>query len=411
MNNFCENCGSPINLETGVCPKCTQSNKVKKRKVIVPIVAVVLAVVIAVGSIIIVPKLKKLNATSSEYTSFSYGFTDVKITDEASVIEAINSVSDVMGITDVDAELKVANKHTIGGDSYYKVQQYYEGIPVYGKTISVAADKEGNGTALTSNYVVFDKKIDIKPSAKQEDIDKSIKKYLEDSEMTVPQIDETQLVIYCDDETNKQKLAYCLFVSSNKKIGDIIVDAKTGDVLAFGSYLSYDSAPVTNKSGTITATGWRNDDGSYHLYNEKYGISVYDFGKAKNTENLYTTVQPNYKTAYKIDTVYSKSNVFSDDAITVFMKMIDVCDYYDSLSFIGFDRISVGYGEKNAIRNNAVGGSEIIDNERNGFLVFGEDRDINAYDLYGHEFSHAVTNQIVNWAGNMGETGAINEGY
>ena len=84
---------------------------------------------------------------------FEEGFTDVKVTDEKSALEAVASVAEIIGIKDVEKDLKVVSTNTIDGDSFYRMQQQYNGIPVYGKEIILSVNDKGLAVGLNSNNV------------------------------------------------------------------------------------------------------------------------------------------------------------------------------------------------------------------------------------------------------------------
>ena len=79
-------------------------------------------------------------------------------------IEAVSLVGDLLGVVDAENELKASDVHTVGQDNYYRLQQLYSGIPVYGKTIVVSTDDVGYATALTSNFKIITDNLDLEPT-------------------------------------------------------------------------------------------------------------------------------------------------------------------------------------------------------------------------------------------------------
>lgn len=354
--------------------------------------------------------------TYSEYNSFMEGFTDVRITDEETAIEAVASVADVLGIDDAKNELKISNINAIGGDNYYCLQQYYNDIPVYGRTISVAADKDGTASALTSNFNRIEEKIELEPAVSKEDIEKSVKEYLGIDNVEIQQFSSENLVIYNLDNTNAT-LAYNLSVGGTDSV---IVDAKTAEILLYKRSMNDVSAEVQSKDGTVTSIGWRNDDGSYHLYNDEYKIEVFDVngittvlddnGDGKIDEKDQGKVHTNFK-EYGIDTMYSKSNKFEKDAVILLNETIGLSEYYKNFEFEGFERVHVAINDSYDNGKNARGGGGLWEGVKGAIMLMGDKFDFSCRGVMAHEYTHAVTGLIVGWNGKKLENSALNEAY
>lgn len=59
----------------------------------------------------------------------------------------------MLGLSDVNRELKIERVNETDGDNYDRFQQYYNDIPVYGRSIVIPAQKDGTANALTSNAI------------------------------------------------------------------------------------------------------------------------------------------------------------------------------------------------------------------------------------------------------------------
>ena len=154
----CKNCNTEITENQKFCPECGAEIKPKKTlsKKAQAFIACVccLALIISgtIGGLYFYNNANSMNSSDSNYIALESGFTDIKVTDEESALEAISTVADVIGIENVEKELKISSTNTVDSDTYYRFQQYYNDIPVYGSTIVISADKDGNATALVSNY-------------------------------------------------------------------------------------------------------------------------------------------------------------------------------------------------------------------------------------------------------------------
>lgn len=331
------------------------------------------------------------------YTCFSEGFTDVLVVDENSAIKAVGSVSNFLGIGNVNEELKVIDVQMVDGDSYYRMQQYHNSIPVYGRSVVVFGDETGRNSTLTSNYKPVSEGLSLIPTVSYDKVTQSIKKYLNLDEIQSLNISDDNLVIYNFD--NIEALAYCVYIGT----AEIIVDASSGKVLNYNQRVSNTSAEVWSDDGSVSSIGWQNDDGSYHLYNDEYKITVFN---NVNSETIYVDFKD-----YGIDTMYSADGIFNKDAIITLNDVMDISDYYENLGFDGFERVHVAINDEYDDGENARGGGGTFDDVDSAVLFFGSEFDYNCKDVMAHEYTHAVTCMVVDWTGNDIETSALKEAY
>ena len=173
----CPECGTEIKETHKFCPKCgyavtekdnenkaeniveskaktktkTKKDKKKRRtKIIACICAVSILISGTIGGLVFYFSLST-NDLDNKYICLDAGFTDVIIKSEDDAIKAAQSVADLLGITDAEKELKINNVNTIDDDTYYRMQQYYNDIPVYGRSVVIAADDMGQALTLTAN--------------------------------------------------------------------------------------------------------------------------------------------------------------------------------------------------------------------------------------------------------------------
>ena len=125
----------------------------------VTIVVVALSVVISggvAGALIhkrLAQPIQSISASDAAYVELDGKFTDRKITDSQSAIAAVGDVAGVLRISDPDMELITQSETTVGNASFYRLSQQYQGIPVFGRDIVVAASTDGDALGLTSNYL------------------------------------------------------------------------------------------------------------------------------------------------------------------------------------------------------------------------------------------------------------------
>ncbi len=365
---------------------------------------------------------KNSNTTSSEslsdlnYVSLNEGFTDVVVKDEKSALEAVASVADTLGIENVDKELKICDVNTVDGDSYYRFQQYYNDIPVYGKTVVVAADENGNATDLTSNVIAVGNDVKLKPKATQREIEYSIKKYAEknfddSSNIIVPNLNECKLfVYYLNDET--PYLVYEIYIG----LYIVLVDANSNDVLAcFQNIVENESTFCFNGDGTESFNGYYNDnENKYEAYDAERNIKINTYKKADSdvagTEYEYVTSDDKYfgNTTYEKDEKYDLSAKYMNNISKIY-------DYYlNTFSENAYGNLIACYNDGYDSGNNGLGGSK---GGTSGYISMGYNTGVESIDILAHEYTHVVTRNKVNWTNispwieTKDYPGAINEAY
>lgn len=397
---FCPNCGAEI------LPKKQNAHKSlsKKAKAVIACVCVVALLISGtVGGLYFFRNhTDNLTGPDSNYISFTEGFTDVPVTDEKSALEAIKSVADVIGIENVEKELKISRTDTIENDTYYRFQQYYNGIPVYGNSLVISVDKNGKTTALTSNYKNPLLK-DIDDSSENEKLSNAkdnIEKYLKEEVIQLSAFNEYYFI-----QGSKMILSYEVIVTTNQYIYRVLINAKNTKVLLAEKAFNNSSSEVQSKDGEVKAIGWQNDDGSYHLYNDENKISVFDFSKVKEKPTSADFSR------YGVDTIYSNNNKFDKKGVYLLNYLSAFSNYFSELGDAGFYQIHSAINVN--IDTNASGGGIFIEEDgtlhRYGILSVGRNRNIHDIDIIAHEYTHMVTISLMEWQGE--QASAINEGF
>ena len=135
--------------------------------------------------------------------------------------DALRRQSEALGFDNALEELEEKNTATIGGDTYIRLQQYYEGIPVYGKTIVYAANEQGELTSVTGNVQDIDPDIDLTSTVIPEQAQESIRAYAAEvleQENTNISYSEPNACIY-----NGNKLAYLYTVTMDGTVPDDVL--------------------------------------------------------------------------------------------------------------------------------------------------------------------------------------------
>lgn len=368
---------------------------------------------------------KDLTTASDEnYINFTDGFTESKVTDEKSALKAVEDIAPEIGITDVEKELKVASVNTVGGDKYYRMQQYYEGYPVYGRTVVLAANGDGQTSALTSNTKTI-KEIDIKTAASEESIKNSIENYYEEEIIFIDKITKDKLYIYDLEKNSVPRLVYVISVVTVTGAYNTIIDADSSKVITTHSTLFYDQKQFKYNGQEVERSFYASaEDGTNQMtYISDTGTKINVF-IPKSTEK-YTWYNDN-----AADLVTWKDGESPDkSAVDAISNMIASYKFYKDV--FGIDSFD---GEKSTINTYVhVMGYQDYEGEdhrmiNNAFHWYSPNgtvfaftkryndsgNEINEYsanlDVVAHEYTHGIESHISGMI-YRGESGAIMEAY
>ncbi len=363
-------------------------------------------------------------ATCSEenYSSFGENFTDVKIIDNESALKAVNSISSQLGLANATEELKVTYSTNVGETTYYRMQQYYQGFPVYGRTVALSANDSGNATALTSNIIGRPYNVYGEPNINEtEAYNKLIDFYQEIYDAQMYEI------VVIDINDIKPQLAYRYLVSGTyddeSVYEECFISAVDGKVL------------LTNSLVSESDYNYRTNDNSYTLYDESRNIVILNSNRNRacigkrngiticatsttHLDNSYLTspLPENVQLqVYSPLTYVTSATAEWDTEAENLMKGMEITYdfYYQILSRKGFDNnntiLPASYNDyfkykgDNAMCLKEIGSTATI-------LVFGYQKDLSCVDLIAHEYAHAVEDQISSMI-YSGESGALAEAY
>lgn len=401
----CKNCGNEIKDNQKFCPKCgakviaeikVKANRKKTQALIICVCCFALVVSSVIGGVVWYKKNNnpQINESDKNYVYFDSDFSDIKITDVDSALEAISAVKNELGISDVHKELKVQSVDTVDNNTYYRFQQYYNDIPVYGRSVIINAENT-KSKVLTSNFTNVDKDIAINKKIEEDKIKHSIVKYFNNTNVKLSPFSEDNFCIFYFDNSKRATLAYCCQVFDDENVYTCLLDSSTAEVLFMDAEMETVSAEVYSEDKKVSAIGWKNEDGSYHLYNEDYNISIFDV-EGITTADENGEVKEDFRD-YDIDTLYSKEGVFDKNAIILLDDIIKFNEYYKKLGNCTFDQIHGAINDEYENGNNARGGSTIVNGKNLAVILIGKNTGANDIDVIAHEYTHAVTDLIVNF--------------
>ncbi len=420
----CKNCGRDIGKEKfcGYCGKKNEKNHNKVVKVVVAVVCCISIITVGVLGVLRFSNKDTVYNTNSDYVFFTEGFTDVKITDEKSAIEAVASVGNILGIKDASSELKVVFTNIRGTETYYRLQQCYNNIPVFGRNITVVADENGKPLALTSNYLHIED-IETEPSLNEEKIKEKITKAYGDVDS---QINNGLIVYTLYDST--PILAYDVNVSKSNEndlfYEQCIISAENGDVIFKNNLIR------TDIEHSLDEYTYKVNDKTYLMYDESRNILVLNSNKKlldykiiEKDDAEYLAVSNDGKTNENDNPLWDKNQTlicgdikiesagktkWKDDAVDLINSIENTYDFYSTiLKWNGYDNknspMLSSYNDFFYSKgNNAY--------SQGNLLVFGYEKDLTDVGLIGHEFTHSVEGSISGML-YSGESGAIMEAY
>ncbi|MCD7760627.1 MAG: carboxypeptidase regulatory-like domain-containing protein [Clostridiales bacterium] len=405
----CEACGTPLDPKT--------KPPARKRKGWKIALIVVLCLALAVGGVVGgIFVYQSTQADSGEEASYDNllilddTFTDRTVTDEATAILAAQDAAESLGLQNAMEELEPLNTTEAYGDSYYRLQQYYQGYPVYGRAVVVLADENGEALNLVGNVADVDEGLSFTPSVTQTELEESLSAYAVEElelsgEVSLEEASDDALVIYdlYDEETH---LAYELSASLDGELYTVILDANDGEVLLAYETLSNASITGTNSSGTVAvdaAVGDENED-TYYLFDRERKIRVFDLdGTSGSKHTLGESVFSN-------ETNANGEAVFPDDAVNYLSTLSRIYDTYENWGIDNIYPICANYRDGDDLGMSAMGGVAEIDGGKYGLISVGSVTGTSDIDVLAHEYAHYI---MISYIGKLSSDfgKAIEEGF
>ena len=461
---FCENCGNNLNMniyqnEDNITKNMNMEKSKKQKRIFnKKIIFFVLILIIIIFALLFIFNKSDKYIDDDEIPNdelmadiifdengipkFIDGtFTERIVKDSESVLLALDDIKDLMKINDVNKEFEVLNVSNSENITFYKLQQKYNGIDVYGEQLIIAVDNDGNVLSLSGEYIP-NITVDSKNELTDEEImDKLIAKYGADIEII-----SKEKVIYVSDSINL--VAYNTTVSTKTNILKIIIDATNGDFLNKYSVVNsekYDftSVGIDGKTYTVNINKEQKLFGDeYTMYdpvrniyiNDGSGISV-DFGNINDIKYsnlisflLYTNKKDRVIKLKMSDGVLDYNNIYNDNtlqnAIVAMNTFSKTYDYYKNiLGRNSYDNngapIYVNIGVRNeSILDTRGSDSGLWENacwmgdDFSSFFIGGKSGITYslAVDVSAHEFTHAVIEHTAGLIYDK-ESGALNESY
>lgn len=336
---------------------------------------------------------------SEDTPSFVLGTFSTRIVNsESDALDAIADASELIGIDDVKDRLAFNRKDIIDDTTFYRFDQCYKGVPVFGRDVVVVVDKSSIPAAL-SGSVFVGSGIETKPRMAAEElvVESDVATYLESAD----------LVIY--PKTNDSG-ELCWRVATPESL--FIYSAETGDLIESLDLTCYEKTNGEMRSGRAKNYDLKLDalfdDVSNVYVSEDYNrnIHVYDaMGKILSHDSN----TPNgMRNELDCPLMADDDNVWERDDVAKALANVErAYDDYAKLHRVGYDGnngclnvfVRVGSDENNV--TNACSNTAGWERDRgNGnkdrvsaFIEFNTQNSI-SYACTLHEYTHLVQRSI-----------------
>ena len=360
-------------------------------------------------------------------------------------IDYLESRGSDLGYENALSELTEVRSASVSGDSYYRLQQNYRGIPVFGRTVVYGADENGMQLSVTQNIQDVPRGLNLNPTAQEEDLQYKLLEYLAQTypesqwavgfaseDLTVlPQITRSagQLRIYMPEDS-----AYLVY---EIRIGSLCLlqDAHSGQVLHSLQTIQSSGSWSYAQGSDEGFSSFQLPDGSYAMADVENRIYVYDANHDSYWNAIRGTMHPEELTLITSpDRIFGDDNDNEPDSIKGAQLLNLVKDirfrFFQQLGDPGFTNpmvlvyddmcfyfgINAGGGVLSAegyapelFPGDTIGPEESIAVITVG-TVFSDDLDANM-DTIAHEYAHIITRRDVGWTESSIQNKALNEAF
>ncbi len=318
----------------------------------------------------------EFNDENTQVTSISGVFSDVIVKSPIEAIYSIYNVKSLLGLNNPETELKLSKvSHSNSGETY-SFLQYYNGIEVYGSSLTVSVDTNGKVTSLSSSIIsanIFEN-LCLVSNLSETDLQNVIHNEYENSEVI-----SSQKAIYLTNKSSVPQLIYISTISDNGMYFIVFIDANSGNIIEKNDTMLYEM---------VAASGKNENDDDIKFEVNKTGKIFKKYTLEDINRKVYMYNCNDYNKQYT-----SKNNEWLDKtANSAYYNIVKVYDWWKRFNYIGLDgngnNVNV-YIHHPHLTNNA--GFNPMKFE----LYFGDSTELlttlaSRLDACGHEYGHAV---------------------
>ena len=330
-------------------------------------------------------------------------FSDILIKDEESAIKAASESAKELGYENALNELQGFYTTTVDGETYYRLQQTYQGIPVYGRYVVVVADDSGKAISLNTDVRDLPESLNTQITVNDAQIAKGIKEYAAlhwkelNDVLKFTSVSKADKVIYDLDEGEEARVCVKLYVTNGGEVYEVVADGETGAVRSAVSTIKTLSA--TGTDGTKNFPVNVGEDGTYTLGDEERDITVFYFNGGSSNDMSSVNQLPVTSAG---DSVFGnapeETDIHCQRAVDFYTTALKIVDYYQDTfgQGIPFGSLDLGYDDMRKGGNNASGGSAISSDSDPkpgspyATLYLGANLPADSYELIGHEYTHCI---------------------
>ena len=327
-------------------------------------------------------------------------FSDRKVDSAEDAISALNDIHHIMEFENAEQEFTEVYSETVDlgeTSNFYRFQQTYHNIPVYGYHMIVSTNASGEIQSLNGHYIP-DLDIDITPKITME----QAKEIAYKSSQEVDSVSDG-LYIYIEND-NVATLCWKIRVPSTS----YFINAIDGNIIV--SISENKEAMITGEgtdlNGETISFPVIEDGSTYILFDPLRNIGILDSNHQKTVGQLFMEESNDNWNSHP-------------EAITVYSNMIKIFDYYTNVfGRDGADNnhkkifVSINYRDPDLGFNEngeCANGIFSPDYQNLTYIAIGEAWS-KPLDLLAHEYTHAITDAT--WGGvYINESGALNEAY
>lgn len=418
----CPKCKKKLRRGTEFCPSCGARIEKKRGIRFLPILLVLLlllsTVVLGWSGSILFAKYFHIN-----FKGLFSGKETIEIHNVEEAIEHARELGEEYGYDNAMSELTEKVVTTIDGDNYYRLQQNYQGLPVYGRTIIYATNENGMLASITGNVSDITNDVDIVPSITFKQAVSAVNAYfynnygIDDICRNIPvNTNEGKLCVY--NMAGESLLAYSISAGGY----EVLVDAHNKKIISTRQTINSNSENI-DLCKNDSDYAWKNSNDTYILRDIERNIYIYDAKK-----NTYWNIDTDEVNPNVLSFVTSKDDTFgnkddntstSSKAISFLRTLVSVYDYYQSKlsNETGCGAVAGIYDDALGSYNGKNAGGGIMDVESTlpsippgynsashngeiGVIIMGtkySDDFRSATDILGHEYTHIVTDKYLNW--------------
>lgn len=234
----CEKCGNTLNRDDKFCSKCGFPNK--NNNILKVILLFILLSIVIIGYLayhhndVVLEKNKTSNSIF-----YNTNKLNLSINNKNESLIIANTISKEIGLTEKDS-FQIEKITEFDNSTYYKLQHYYEEVPVWGETLVMETNSDRKVNSIVSNCTAISD-INIVPKLPIEISQNKLLKKLNAEYNIFCQ----GIYIYCDN-TGAPTLVYDFYLLIGDMLyKEVLVDTENGDIVKDIELVDYEQTKVT----------------------------------------------------------------------------------------------------------------------------------------------------------------------